>query len=116
MAATGWFCCGGLQNSQTCWLLLLLKTEQNCRPKDLPRVKYELQTTLRTHLGHEDDAFGCMGVGEDAEGQRGVFLRKNVVEVAGRALKRHISALAPRVLPYSELVRRYHNFQNLSSL
>ena len=35
---------------------------------------------------------------------QGVFLRKNVIEVAGRALKANISALAPSVLSYSELV------------
>ena len=61
-------------------------------------------TSLRTHLGCQDDAFGCMGVAEDAEGLKGVFLRKNVIEVAGRALKTNITALAPRVLPWSQLV------------
>lgn len=47
-----------------------------------------------------------MGVAEDAEGLKGVFLRKNVIEVAGRALKTNITALAPRVLPWSQLVRQ----------
>ena len=75
-----------------------------CRPQDARRAKYELTTTLRTHLGYQDDAFGCMGVAEDAEGIQGVFLRKNVIEVAGRSLKINISALAPRVLPIMELV------------
>ena len=55
-------------------------------------------------MGADDDAFGCMGTGEDVEGRMGVFLRKNVIEVAGRALKTNLRALAPRVLPYSELV------------
>ena len=48
-----------------------------------------------------------MGVAEDAEGKQGVFLRKNVIEVAGRALKTNITALAPRILPYSELVNYF---------
>ena len=78
---------------------------QTCRPRDARRAKYELVTSLRTHLGREDDAFGCMGTGEDAEGMQGVFLRKNVIAVCGRALKANMTALAPRVLPYSELVR-----------
>lgn len=56
-------------------------------------------------MGCQDDAFGCMGVAEDAEGVQGVFLRKNVIEVAGRALSHNIRELAPRVLPYMELVR-----------
>lgn len=75
------------------------------RPQDLRAAKYELKTTLRTHLGYQDDAFGCMGVADDAEGKQGVFLRKNVIQVAGRALKANITALAPRVLPYAELAR-----------
>ncbi len=60
---------------------------------------------MRTHLGAEDDAFGCMGNGEDAEGGRGVFLRRNVIAVAGRALKANLQRLGPLVLPVSELVR-----------
>ena len=75
-----------------------------CRPQDVRKAKYELTTTLRTHLGYQDDAFGCMGVAEDADGVQGVFLKKNVIQVAGRSLKMNISTLAPRVLPVMELV------------
>jgi 3-ketoacyl-CoA synthase len=60
--------------------------------------------SVRSHLGCEDDAFGCMGNGEDAEGVKGVFLRRNVVNVAGRALKYNLTCLGPLVLPYSQLV------------
>ena len=60
---------------------------------------------MRTHLGCQDDAFGCMGNGEDAEGVRGVFLRRNVIAVAGRALKANLTRLGPLVLPITELVR-----------
>ena len=35
----------------------------------------------------------------------GVFLKKNVVEVAGKALKENITALGPRVLPVGELIK-----------
>lgn len=76
-----------------------------CRPKDRSKAKYELVTSLRTHLGAQDDAFGCMGVAEDADGKQGVFLRKNVIEVAGRALRTNITHLAPRILPWMELVK-----------
>ncbi len=75
------------------------------RPRDRARAKYELTHSVRTHLGAEDDAFGCMGNGEDAEGGRGVFLRRNVIAVAGRALKANLQRLGPLVLPVSELVR-----------
>ena len=35
----------------------------------------------------------------------GVFLRKNVVAVAGRALKANITSLGPKVLPWGELLK-----------
>ena len=35
---------------------------------------------------------------------QGVFLRKNVIAVAGRSLKANLTSLGMRVLPYSELV------------
>jgi hypothetical protein len=76
----------------------------HCRPRDARRAKYELMHSVRSHLGCEDDAFGCMGNGEDAEGVKGVFLRRNVVNVAGRALKYNLTRLGPLVLPYSQLV------------
>jgi 3-ketoacyl-CoA synthase len=72
---------------------------------DIPKAKYVLTDTERTHLGREDDAYRCMGNGEDAQGIMGVFLRKNVVEVAGRSLKENVTRLAPRVLPWSELIK-----------
>lgn len=83
------------------------------RPKDFKRAKYELTTSVRTHLGCQDDAFGCMGVAEDADGVQGVFLRKNVIEIAGRALKTNIRSLAPRVLPWIEQLKwaRNHKYQ-----
>lgn len=75
------------------------------------RAKYELVHTVRVHLGCEDDAFGCMGNGEDSEGIKGVFLRRNVVSVAGRALKVNLQRLGPLVLPISEMVRAQpHHF------
>ena len=74
------------------------------RLRDSARAKYELVHSVRTHLGCEDDAFGCMGNGEDSEGTRGVFLRRNVIAVAGRALTANLKRLGPLVLPISELV------------
>lgn len=46
-----------------------------------------------------------MGVMEDSKGILGVFLKRNVIAVAGRAMAKNIRRLAPLVLPYSELVR-----------
>lgn len=78
-----------------------------CRLCDTGKAKYELVTSLRTHLGSQDDAFNCMEFAEDADGFHGILMQKHVVEVAGRALKTNIAALAPRVLPYTELVSAF---------
>ena len=40
-------------------------------PADAKVAKYQLTHTVRTHLGAQDDAFGCMGNGEDADGVMG---------------------------------------------
>lgn len=60
---------------------------------------------MRTHTGNDDEAFLCMGNGQDADGIAGVFLRKTVIATAGKALKRNLRDLAPKVLPWTELVR-----------
>ena len=77
------------------------------RPCDAARAKYELVHSVRTHLGNEDEAFLCMGNGEDIEGKEGIFLRKTVIGVAGKTLKKNLRALGPLVLPWSELVGSY---------
>jgi 3-ketoacyl-CoA synthase len=69
-----------------------------------PANKYVLTDTERTHLGRQDPAYLCMGNGTDSEGNMGVFLRKNVIETAGAALRANLTRLAPRVLPWRELV------------
>ena len=68
--------------------------------------KYRLVATERTHLGSDDAAFLCMGQAFDrASGSLGVFLRKNVGEVAARAVRMNLERLGPRALPFSELAR-----------
>eukprot|EP00884_Botryococcus_braunii_P009566 jgi/Botrbrau1/18610/Bobra.0367s0050.1 len=75
------------------------------KPSDAPQAKYELLHTLRTHLGNDDEAFMCMGTGQDEEGKVGVFLQKTVTRVALRALYKHLSQLAPKVLPLGEQIK-----------
>ena len=41
-----------------------------------------------------------MGEGEDADGIKGVFLRKNVVETCEAALRMNLAALLPRLVPW----------------
>lgn len=59
-----------------------------CRPRDARRAKYELVTSLRTHLGNQDDAFGCMGIAEDADGvQVHLLLQHELLSSTARKLK-----------------------------
>merc|ERR1712048_1172642 len=50
-------------------------------------------------------AFGAVTQQEDATGHLGVALSKQIVSVAGRAMKQNFTKLAPHVLPMSELAR-----------
>ncbi|KAG6505243.1 3-ketoacyl-CoA synthase 17-like [Zingiber officinale] len=68
------------------------------------RAKMELVRSLRTHHGADDAAYNAAIQMEDEEGHVGVALTKDLVRVAGAGLKSHITALAPRVLPVSEML------------
>ncbi|CAD7695581.1 unnamed protein product [Ostreobium quekettii] len=67
------------------------------------RAKYKLNHVIRDHLGADDDAFRCVYQKPDATGEVGVELKKNLVKIAGKALQRNLSRLAPLVLPPSEM-------------
>ncbi|GMN45195.1 hypothetical protein TIFTF001_014394 [Ficus carica] len=66
------------------------------------RSKYQLVHTVRTHKGTEDKSYSCVFQREDSEGKIGVSLSKDLMEVAGEALKTNITTLGPLVLPMSE--------------
>jgi 3-ketoacyl-CoA synthase len=69
---------------------------------DRRRSKYELVHTVRTHKGADDKCFGCVTQEEDETGKIGVSLSKDLMAVAGDALKTNITTLGPLVLPLSE--------------
>ncbi|CAI0389678.1 unnamed protein product [Linum tenue] len=69
---------------------------------DKRRSKYELVHTVRTHKGSDDKCFSCVTQEEDANGKVGVTLSKDLMAVAGDALKTNITTLGPLVLPMSE--------------
>ncbi|KAI5072794.1 hypothetical protein GOP47_0012900 [Adiantum capillus-veneris] len=69
------------------------------------RAKLQLLHCLRTHLGADEGAFNCVHHLQDNEGKPGVVLQPNLVEVAGSALRRNITKLAPSILPLDELIR-----------
>ncbi|KAJ0987949.1 hypothetical protein J5N97_006305 [Dioscorea zingiberensis] len=72
------------------------------KSSDRSRSKYQLVHTVRTHKGADDKCFSCVTQEEDANGKIGVSLSKDLMGVAGDALKTNITTLGPLVLPMSE--------------
>ncbi|CAO2823966.1 unnamed protein product [Amaranthus hypochondriacus] len=69
---------------------------------DHRRSKYQLVHTIRTHKGAEDKSYTCVYQKEDDNKTIGVSLSKDLMAVAGEALKANITTLGPLVLPMSE--------------
>lgn len=57
---------------------------------------------MRTHKGADDKAFRCVYQEQDGAGKTGVSLSKDLMAIAGGALKTNITTLGPLVLPISE--------------
>ncbi|KAL2527308.1 3-ketoacyl-CoA synthase 11 [Abeliophyllum distichum] len=72
------------------------------KSSDRWRSKYRLVHTVRTHKGSDDKGFSCVTQLEDSNGKVGVSLSKDLMVVAGDALKTNITTLGPLVLPMSE--------------
>ncbi|XP_019414453.1 PREDICTED: 3-ketoacyl-CoA synthase 11-like [Lupinus angustifolius] len=72
------------------------------RRSDKRRSKYQLVHTVRTNKGADDKCFSCVTQKEDSTGSVGVSLSKDLMAVAGDALKTNITTLGPLVLPMSE--------------
>lgn len=70
--------------------------------RDRGRSKYQLVHTVRTHKGADDKNYLCVYQREDDEGNIGVSLARELMAVAGDALKTNITTLGPLVLPLSE--------------
>ncbi|CAI0444415.1 unnamed protein product [Linum tenue] len=64
------------------------------------RAKYSLVHTVRTNKGSDDKCFSCVTQREDSEGKVGVSLSKELMGVAGDALKTNITTLGPLVLAF----------------
>jgi 3-ketoacyl-CoA synthase len=90
------FRCGG------CALLL------SSRRVDSMRAKYKLIYTGRTQMS-DDNSYKCVWEQEDACGNHGVALSKDIVSVAGQAMKHNFVQLAPYVLPIREQVKTVCN-------
>lgn len=73
------------------------------------RAKYELQHTVRTHKGADGKSFQCVYQEEDDTGSVGVSLSRELMGVAGDALKANITTVGPLVLPLSEQLLFFAN-------
>lgn len=69
------------------------------------RAKYSLTASVRVHKGASDKAYRAVYQEEDADGTIGVKLSKNLIDVAGDALKSNLTILGPVVLPWSEQIK-----------
>ncbi|KAL9245061.1 hypothetical protein vseg_018757 [Gypsophila vaccaria] len=68
-------------------------------------AKFKLLDSLRTHHGSDDSSYKAAIQEEDEKGTTGISLTKDLIRVAGQNLRSHLTLLAPRVLPLSELIR-----------
>merc|ERR1712048_1011005 len=90
------FRCGG------CALLL------SSRRVDAMRAKYKLLYSFRTQMC-DNTSYNCVFEKDDVFGARGVALSKDIVNVAGQALKHNFVALGPYVLPLREQAKTLIN-------
>ncbi|XP_057788301.1 3-ketoacyl-CoA synthase 4-like isoform X2 [Salvia miltiorrhiza] len=81
------------------------------RSSDRRRSKYKILHAVRTHKGADDTAFKCVYQEQDNDNDGdvkgrnikiGVSLSKDLMAIAGEALKSNITTLGPLVLPVSE--------------
>lgn len=71
-------------------------------PVDRFSSKYQLTHTVRTHKGADDLAYNSVLQQEDDDNIVGIKLSKQLIAVAGDAIKNNITTLGPLVLPLSE--------------
>jgi 3-ketoacyl-CoA synthase len=72
------------------------------KSRDRRQAKYQLVHTVRIHKGADDKSYRCAFQEEDNTNNIGVSLSKDLMAVAGEALKTNITTLGPLVLPMSE--------------
>ncbi|MED6119103.1 Protein Nef [Stylosanthes scabra] len=77
---------------------------------DRRRAKYRLVHVVRTNRAADDKAFRCVYQEQDDAGKTGVSLSKDLMAIAGSALKTNITTLGPLVLPISEQLLFFATF------
>lgn len=72
--------------------------------RDGRRAKFKLLHVVRTQ-GTGDEAYDAVYECQDAHGEHGVKLDRNIVNIAGRTMEKNFTILGPYVLPLSEQIR-----------
>ncbi|XP_064998967.1 3-ketoacyl-CoA synthase 6-like [Musa acuminata AAA Group] len=75
------------------------------RRRERARAKYRLLHVVRTHKGADDRAYRCVYEEEDGDGNSGIKLSKDLMAIAGEALRSNITDVGPLVLPVTEQLR-----------
>jgi len=71
------------------------------KPRLLLRAKYRLRHLVRTQVA-DDESYNAVYQCEDGGGCSGVRLSKEIVKVAGNAMKINLTQLGPLILPVAE--------------
>ncbi|XP_028757982.1 3-ketoacyl-CoA synthase 2 [Neltuma alba] len=79
-------------------------------PSDRHRSKYQITHALRTHMASDERSYSCVFQQDDDQKIIGIFISKDLMNVAGHVLKSHITSLASLVLPVSEKLKFLVNF------
>ncbi|EEF35589.1 3-ketoacyl-CoA synthase 19 [Ricinus communis] len=80
---------------------MLLTNDRALKHKSI----FKLNHLVRTHIGANDEAYGCCIQGEDDLGHRGFLLTRSLTKAATKALSMNLRILVPQVLPVTELLR-----------
>ncbi|XP_044507640.1 3-ketoacyl-CoA synthase 19-like [Mangifera indica] len=65
----------------------------------------KLNHSVRTHIGANDEAYGCCFQKEDELGYRGFLLTRALPKAAAIAFSMNLQVLVPKILPLRELIR-----------
>ena len=78
------------------------------KPTLVSKAKYRLRHLVRTQCS-DDESYGAVFQCDDRDGNSGVRLSKEIVKVAGNAMKINLTQLGPLVLPLSEQLKVVHS-------
>ncbi|KAK3232282.1 hypothetical protein Dsin_004163 [Dipteronia sinensis] len=95
---------------------MLLTNNNSMKNRAILKLKY----SVRTHLGSNDEAYGCCIQDEDVDGYQGFRLTKKLTKAAAIAFTNNLQVLVPKILPLRELlcfaiVSYYRNYTKTST-